>query len=321
MQSDISKLLHVLDIRPVLMDIGASGSPPPIWNDIASESIYIGLDPDLREIHEDRSSQFHRSVIINEAVTAEKDVTEAIFYLTRSPFCSTVLEPNPAATAACRRATCSGNCHVRATTIDSIQAPEYSQHRLDEARRRARIPADQQPASGGSLKVMAIDTEPGLIDIYQREDMFVDVHRDLTSSGFWLSGMYTGGFVRMRRRTLEAAREVNAKIDDQYIRSSIRSSPAYLEARYLRTLEWLAEKSMSMREYTVLWIFALTDNQLGFALDLGVEFDRIFGATDASRQLNAETWRLINKARRRYAISRASGPITRRLRSVLGKFL
>jgi len=169
--------------------------------------------------------------------------------------------------------------------------------------------------------VMAIDTEPGLIDIYQSEDMFVDVHRDLTKNGFWLSGMRTGGFVRMRRGTLDAAREANAKINDQYIRSSIRTSPAYLEARYLRTLEWLAEKSFSPREYMVLWIFALTDRQLGFALDVGVEFERIFGATDASRQLNAATWRLINKARRRYTMAKASAPITRGLRSVLRTLL
>ena len=113
---------------------------------------------------------------------------------------------------------------------------------------------------------MAIDTEPGLQDIYQGEDLFVDVHRDLTSKGFWLSGMHTGGFVRMRRATLDLTRQVSAKIDDRYIRSSVRTSPTYFEARYLRTLEWLAENRLSQREYTLLWIFALTDNQSGLPL-------------------------------------------------------
>jgi FkbM family methyltransferase len=308
------------------MDIGASGAPPPIWNDIASHSIYIGLDPDLREIHEDRSSGFHRSVIINEAVTAENGATEATFYLTRSPFCSTVLAPNPAATAPWLESDLfqvESRASVRATTIDSIlrrlNIPSIDWMKLDTQGTDLRLINSVSPDV--LSRVMAIDTEPGLIDIYQCEDMFVDVHRDLTRNGFWLSGMHTGGFVRMRRGTLEAAREINDKIDDQFIRSSIRSTPAYLEARYLRTLEWLAEKSLTPREYIVLWIFALTDDQLGFALDLGVEFERIFGAGDASRQLNAITWRMINKARRRYNISKASGPITRRLRSVLSRLL
>ena len=168
---------------------------------------------------------------------------------------------------------------------------------------------------------MAIDTEPGLIEIYQREDMFVDVHRDLTKNGFWLSGMHTGGFVRMRRGTLEAARKVDANVDEPYLRSAIRKSPAYLEARYLRTIEWLAAQSMSPREYVVLWVFALTDNQLGFALDLGVEFERLFGETDASRGLKAETWRLINKAHRRSSLRKASQPITRGFRSVMERVL
>src|SRR5512140_639980 len=99
MQLDMGKLLGELGIRPVLLDIGASGAPPPIWNEIAPHSIYVGFDPDLREIHDERSTGFHRSVIVNEAVTADKDASEVKFYLTRSPFCSTVLPPNPPATS------------------------------------------------------------------------------------------------------------------------------------------------------------------------------------------------------------------------------
>ncbi|MEP7308694.1 MAG: FkbM family methyltransferase [Acidobacteriota bacterium] len=310
----------------MLLDIGASGAPPPIWNEIAPESIYIGLDPDLREIHEDKSSRFHRSVIFNEMVTAEKDRAETLFYLTKSPFCSTVLEPNPKATAPWLESNLfevESHTTVRTTTIESIlgrlDISGVDWVKLDtqgtDLRLINSIPPDMLS------KVMAIDTEPGLIDIYQREDMFVDVHRDLTSNGFWLSGMHTGGFVRMRRGTLEAARKVNAKVDEPYLRSAIRKSPAYLEARYLRTLEWLAAKSMSSREYIVLWVFALTDNQLGFALDLGVEFERIFGETDASRGLKAETWRLINRAHRRHTLRTASQPIRRRIRSVLDRML
>src|SRR6185503_6525843 len=51
--------------------------------------------------------------------------------------------------------------------------------------------------------VLAIDLEPGLIDAYQGEDLFVDTHKTLTQSGFWLSNLDVRGVARMKRSTLE----------------------------------------------------------------------------------------------------------------------
>jgi FkbM family methyltransferase len=323
MQNHIGKLLRDLDIRPVLIDVGASGQPPPIWSDIAPQSTYIGFDPDLREIHEDRTSRFLRSVIINEAVTAEAG-SEISFYLTKSPFCSTTLAPNPEATAHWLEGdlfAVESRATVRATTIDAVlkrlELSRLDWIKLDTQGTDLRL--INSISSDVLTRVMAIDTEPGLIDIYRNEDMFVDVHRELTRNGFWLSGMQTGGFVRMRRSTLEAVRRIDPKIDDVYVRRSVRTSPAYLEARYLRTLEWLAEKSLSQQEYKLLWVFALADNQLGFALDVSAEFERLFGETDASRQLKTATWTLLNNAHRVGAVRRASSPVRRRLRSAWAK--
>jgi len=326
MQNRISKLLRDLDLKPVLMDVGASGAPPPIWSELAPHSTYVGFDPDSREIHEDRVAGFHRSVIINEAVTAEKNASEISFYLTRSPFCSTVLDPNPQAAAHWLERDLfevEDRASVRATTIDSVL------RRLDISRIDW-IKLDTQGtdlrllnsiSSDVLSRIMAVDTEPGLIDIYQREDLFVDVHRDLTTKGFWLSGMHTGGFVRMRRGTLDLAGQADPKVDDGYVRSVVKTSPAYLEARYLRTLEWLADHSLPQHEYTMLWMFALTDRQFGFALDVGAACDRIFGESDASRTLRTATWAMMNGARRRYVVGRMSGTLTRRLRSVLARLL
>jgi Methyltransferase FkbM domain len=326
MPTRLGKLLDDLGIRPVLMDVGASGGPPPIWKDIAPNSTYIGFDPDLREIHEDRSSGFYRSVILNEAVTADSNATEVGFYLTRSPFCSTALAPNPLAAAHWLERdyfAVEGRASVRATTIDNVltrlNIPRLDWIKLDTQGTDLRLINSLSPDV--FTRLMAIDTEPGLVEIYQCEDLFVDVHRDLTRKGFWLSSMHTGGLIRMRRGTLEALRQKNPKIDDRYIRSATNVTPAYHEARYLRTLEWLAEHSMSQQEYLLLWIFALADGQLGFALDLSVEFDRIFGETDASQQLKAVTWLLMSKVRRRRALKSASAPVARGFRSVLGLLL
>ena len=121
----IRNLLADLGIKPVLVDIGASGEPPPIWNEIAAQSTYIGFDPDAREIHTDRLSQYHASVIINEAVTEHLDRSVIPFYLTKSPFCSTTLGPNPEATAHWLerdKFVVESETTLRATTIDAALA-------------------------------------------------------------------------------------------------------------------------------------------------------------------------------------------------------
>ena len=69
MNDVISNFLSVLNIHPVLMDVGASDTPPEIWDSIAKHSIYVGFDPDLRDIQELSGDRFHRGIIVNEAIT------------------------------------------------------------------------------------------------------------------------------------------------------------------------------------------------------------------------------------------------------------
>ena len=56
-------------------------------------------------------------------------------------------------------------------------------------------------------RVLAVDIEPGLISAYLGEDTFVDVHKNLTRSGFWLSNVNVCGTVRMRKSALDEAQK------------------------------------------------------------------------------------------------------------------
>jgi FkbM family methyltransferase len=326
MPSPIGTLLADFDISPVLVDVGASGEPPPVWREIAAYSTYVGFDPDLREIHVDRLSQYRASVIINAAVTERADVDVVPFYLTASPFCSTTLDPNPPATAHWLEGpkfVVEAKTALRATTLDSVlkqrQLATVDWIKLDTQGTDLRL--INSLASDVLSKVMAIDTEPGLIEIYQGEDLFVDVHRDLTKKGFWLSNIHTGGFIRMRNATLRTLPKRDTTVAERDIQQWVRTTPAYFEARYLRTLEWLADCGLSAREYTLLWIFALVDGQLGFALDVNAEFEQRFGASDRSRRLNELTWQLIEDTRRRQARTRIYAAVARRLNALAQKIL
>ena len=137
-------------------------------------------------------------------------------------------------------------------------------------------------------QVLAIDIEPGLIDAYVGEDLFVDAHKDLTRNGFWLSDLKTCGAVRMRRSTLREIMASNKDINYDLVEKTVRKSPGWCEARYFRTIEWLSQGEFTEHAYTLLWVFALLDGQLGYAMDLAIEYERVFGRDDISQLMKDE---------------------------------
>jgi len=294
MRSEVfNHLLEKLDIHPVLIDVGASGAPPEIWQRIAQLSIYVGFDPDLREIQEMQEVRFYKAIILNEAVTSDKESDEVLFYFTKSPFCSSTLKPDHASLSNYLFSdlfTVERRKKVRATSLDAV-IERLSLTGIDWFK------TDSQGTDlrlFNSLKfevrsrVLAVDIEPGLIDAYHGEDLFVDVHKDLTRNGFWLSSLAIGGAVRMRRSTLSEVITLNKGITGDRVEKAVRKSPAWVEARYLRTIEWLVQGNFTKREYVLLWTFGLLDGQIGFALDLAIEYEKIFERDDISEIMKEE---------------------------------
>ena len=289
----LNDLLMELGIHPVLVDIGASGRPPSIWDEIAQQSIYVGFDPDLRELHEVSEGKFFRSLIVNKAVISEKGGSQAVFYLTMSPYCSSTLRPDMDSLSNYlfynlfvveREAT------VPATTLDSIMEifslPRIHWFKTDsqgiDLRLFSNLPDEVRS------HVLAVDIEPGLIDAYIGEDLFVDAHRYLTRNGFWLSDLKLGGSVRMRKLTLEKITCAYPNMNSAVIERAVRTSPAWCEARYLRTTEWLNQGGFAKEDYVLLWVFAVLDKQYGFALDLAVEYEKVWGNDSISQLMKGE---------------------------------
>jgi FkbM family methyltransferase len=166
-----SHLLFKLAIHPVLIDIGASGAPPEIWEKIARYSIYVGFDPDLREIQEVQEGHFYKSIIINEAITDEKENHEVPFYLTRFPHCSSTLKPDVASLSNFLFSDLfivEKETTVRATTLNSVMNRLSLSYidwiKIDSQGTDLRIfkSLKEEVCS----RVLAVDIEPGLIDAY-----------------------------------------------------------------------------------------------------------------------------------------------------------
>src|SRR5207245_5671305 len=139
------------------------------------------------------------------------------------------------------------------------------------------------------------DLEPGLIDAYVGEDLFVDAHKQLLKNGFWLSNLEVQGTVKMRSSTLSRLRSMDPDIAFDRAATSIKVSLGLVNERYLWTLSWLAQGEFSKRDYVLLWVFACLDAQLGFAGDLAVEYERRFGQDDTSRFMLSEALRAIRR--------------------------
>lgn len=288
MSDVISNLLSELDIHPVLIDVGASGKTPEIWDSIAKHSIYVGFDPDLRDIQELPDDRFHRAIIVNEAIASQQESEEILFYLTKSPYCSSVLKPDSKSLADFIFSdyfVVEREIQVRATTLNAVI------ERLD-LKGVDWLKTDSQGTDFrifNSLnndirsQVLAVDIEPGLIDAYIGEDLFVDVHKGLVRQGFWLSNLNVGGEVRLKKSTLEQLTKIDTEVSSELISSYHKKSPCWCESRYLRTIDWLAQGTFEQRDYVLLWVFSIVDGQLGFAIDLAFEYERIFGSDKLSQ--------------------------------------
>jgi hypothetical protein len=314
-----NKLLEELGIHPVLIDVGSSGATPEVWEGIARHSIYVGFDPDLREIYETSEGHFHQSVTINEAITSDPASTEVSLYLTRFAYCSSTLRPDTESLSNFLFAdlfTVESEARVKAATLDSVlgrlsltgidwlkldtQGTDLRIYRSLSARARARV--------------LAVDIEPGLIDAYLGEDLFVDAHRELVREGFWLSNLNVGGAVRMRAATLAQVSESHPEINRAFVEAHLKKSPGWCEARYFRNLSHLGEQSRERRDYVLLWAFALLDDQLGFALDVCVEYEKVFGSDEVARRMMDDTAGHVRRARLRQSSRK---PAVARMKALL----
>lgn len=96
--SEIFATRELIDNPPVLVDIGASGELNKKWKSIAKHSICIAFDADERKmdyvVKED--TNYKKLYVFNKIVTDEES-QQSDFYLTKSPYCSSLLKPDQAA--------------------------------------------------------------------------------------------------------------------------------------------------------------------------------------------------------------------------------
>ena len=300
MDNVVDHLLVSQAIEPILIDVGSSGGSPRIWQPIRGYSTYVGFDGDTREIHHPQEAEYRHACFAHEVITCD-GAAEVTFHLTRSPYCSSTLKPNPAITENFLSAdsfiiekTERAKASTLNAVLDRLNLPHIDWMKIDTQGTDLRVYNSLRKELRDRL--LAIDIEPGLRGAYVNEDLFCDVHAGLMREGFWLSNLRVCGLVRMRKSTLDWLADREPKATPDSVAKALRQTPGWTECRYLRSLESLATTGAQRREYVLLWVFALIDKQFGFCLDLALEYGRRFGSDELSTLLETESIARIDHA-------------------------
>ena len=247
--------------HPILFDIGASGEINQKWKSIAPYSICVAFDADDREfrVTEKTGTGYKKLFSFNRIVTIDESGS-APFHLTSSPFCSSLLEPDP---AKLKPWIFHKLFKVEKTiSLPSMTIPQaLSQLQLDY------IDWFKTDTQGTDLRlfrslpvsilenILAAEFEPGIIDAYKGEDKLFMLMQEMQGKQFWLSSMDVKGVQRIRPEYAE-------QIGDAFTKRIIKKSPGWAEVTYLQ------QTGKDKRQLLLLFIFALIQAQYGFALEL-----------------------------------------------------
>jgi hypothetical protein len=274
MRKLIKKVLsrdEFFDNPPVLFDIGASGRLNPKWKILAQYSICIAFDADDRQMnHIDVASNRFKRLHVFNAVLTDKARGNIPFYLTKSPYCSSVLKPDR---QSLQNLLFADSFEVeQKTEMNSIDLPSV----MNQLELKG-IDWFKTDSQGTDLrlfkslddeiikKVLVAEFEPGIIDAYQGEDKLYDVLAFMDGQPFWMSDIKILGTQRIKEATV--TRYFN-KIERRLFSNFLRVSPGWAEVTFINTLQ--QESLFNLREFLLGWIFATLNSQHGYALDLAL---------------------------------------------------
>ena len=301
---------------PVLVDVGAAGGVHPAWRRIARHAIGVGFEPDARQAAPLGAAQrmFQRWVYCpGLAVPEAQPDGRAQLHLTRSPQCSSTLRPDAAALGEWAFADLFDVQETRAFPATTLTAALAAQglDRLDwlkcdtqglDLRLFLSLPPEWR------ARMLAVEFEPGLIDVYEGEDKFSAVLAAMQDAPFWLAELEVGRTPRGRPALLAEHLGANAA---RWVRRLGPDAPGWVNARFLRDPAVEGE-ALDRRALLLSWVFATLSKQPAHALAVADAGARrfgggLFGALTASsarnlrwamvRHLPMAAWRRLRRAR------------------------
>jgi hypothetical protein len=253
------------DRPPVLLDIGASGEIHREWKAIAPYSVCVAFDADDREFAftENLQSEFRKLYVFN-CIAGEEDKESVDFYLTRSPFCSSLLAPDTEHLNEWhfwelfeKDRVVKLKSRSLFSVIKELKLEGVDWFKTDSQGIDLRLFSNLGEAM--IAKILVADFEPGIIDAYKGEDKLYQLFQFMDQRPFWMCNLEVKGAQRISRELMET-------YAGQMDKLNLSISPGWAEVSYLNTMK--SPALLTKRDVLLAWVFATIRLQHGFALEL-----------------------------------------------------
>lgn len=260
------------DKPPVLLDIGASGAIHPKWKPIAKYSVCLAFDADSREMNHvvNESSNFKKLHVFN-AIVTDRDDNTAEFYLTRSPYCSSLLQPD--------------NESLANWSFSDLFQEEKTVKLKTITLQKALMEAGltyvdwfKTDSQGTDLRLfkalgeeitghtLIAEFEPGIIDAYKGEDKLWEILMYMEKRSFWMTKIIIRGSQRFNNSIIGS--EFNS-FEKRVICLTENASPGWGELTYMNNFS--PENALiSKREYLLGWVISMIEGHNSFAAELAI---------------------------------------------------
>lgn len=263
---------------PVLIDIGASENLHSKWEKIAKYSWCIVFDADQRDYKfvEDEEGKFKKLFIYN-CIVSDKDSDDSKFFLTKSPYCSSMLEPEneklkPFVFAELfkveeevRFKTKSLNSVLKELNILRIDWFKTDSQGIDLRLFKSLDPKIQD-------QILAAEFEPGIISSYKGEDKLFQVLEYFNTKSFWLCDINIKGVPRIPHDLLR--KSFNSNLIFKLAKESIKKAPGWGEMLFFNNFQ--NNSLFTIREFLLGWVFATIENQHPFAQVIAAKGAELF---------------------------------------------
>lgn len=281
----IFSLEEIKQRPPVLVDIGASENMHKPWRRVAKYSVCIAFDADSREMNyvEKVTKDFKKLFVFN-CIVSDQYVEKTDFYLTKSPYCSSILKPDIdklKVWSYSDKFEIKGNEKIKVKNLPDILA-ELNLDRIDWYKSDSQgidLRLFKSLSESIRNKIIAAEFEPGLIDSYIGEDKLSQLISYFEKENFWISDMKVKGSQRITKEHL--SNSYNNRILNKLAQFSHKTSPGWAEIIYLNSFE----SEFELREYILGWVFATIMNQHGFCLMLVEKALNRFSKTETQNLL------------------------------------
>ncbi len=263
---------------PVLLDIGASGELPARWRRLAPYAVCIAFDADERDFGA-RIARGHpyRTLHLHKHIVTDRAEPEVDFHLTRSPYCSSTLEPAREALASWIFADLfdvERNVRLPARRLPDVLA-EHGLACVDWFKTDSQGTDLRLFLSLGEAmvrRVLLASFEPGIIDAYVGEDKLHALLARMDGLPFWMHQLEVHGAQRLSRELWQT--RVGPR-SNGFPPLGLMPAPAWAEVSYLNTLEPF--EHFDTRDVLLAWVFASLHGQHGFALEVAIRGRERFG--------------------------------------------